>query len=89
MVSSRRIWSGRDQQRPHTRDGQHERRELPVSNPAELAAYHDTTDTVDEADAAFVDLGYSDDLEGGFAPPVDGDEFGSNGDDGQVALDAA
>lgn len=55
---------------------------LVTSNPAELAAYNDTGDTggaVDEADAAFVDLG------------VDGDEFGSDTDfgDDQIHLDAA
>ena len=51
---------------------------LVTSNPAELAAYNDTADTaepIDEAEAAFVDLG------------IDGDEFGS--DDDQVHLDAA
>ena len=66
---------------------------LVTSNPAELAAYHgagDTGDPAGEADAAFVDLGYSDGLDDGFSPPVDGDEFGSDdGDDDQVALDAA
>jgi type IV secretory pathway VirB4 component len=69
---------------------------LVTSNPAELAAYHNTSDTTgatDEADAAFVDLGYSDDLDDGFSQPVDGDEFGPNdghddGDD-QITLDAA
>ncbi|NUT51433.1 MAG: DUF87 domain-containing protein [Saccharothrix sp.] len=49
---------------------------LVTSNPAELAAYADTAEPVDEAEAAFVDLGF------------DGDEFGS-GDDDQVHLDAA
>lgn len=48
---------------------------LVTSNPAELAAYADTAEPVDEAEAAFVDLGF------------DGDEFGS--DDDQVHLDAA
>ena len=72
---------------------------LVTSNPAELATYHDasdSTDAADEADAAFVDLGYSDDLDDGFPHPVDGDEFGShNGHDGddigddQITLDAA
>ncbi|MEV6712715.1 hypothetical protein AB0M48_11815 [Lentzea sp. NPDC051208] len=48
------------------------------SNPAELAAYADTAEPVDEADAAFVDLGF------------DGDEFGpDSGDDDQIHLDAA
>ncbi|ANZ35972.1 conjugal transfer protein TraC [Lentzea guizhouensis] len=51
---------------------------LVTSNPAELAAYADTAEPVDEADAAFVDLGF------------DGDEFGSDsGDDDQIHLDAA
>ncbi|WNV90192.1 helicase HerA domain-containing protein [Umezawaea sp. Da 62-37] len=54
---------------------------LVTSNPAELAAYADTTGPVDEAEAAFVDLGFDD---------TDGDEFGSDsGDDDQVHLDAA
>lgn len=89
-----------EQQRPDTRDGQREPRELPASNPAELAAYHaagNTTDPGDEAGAAFVDLGFSDnieaDIEGAFAQPANGDEFGSGSDSGaddeQVALDAA
>ncbi|PSL57018.1 uncharacterized protein DUF87 [Saccharothrix carnea] len=52
---------------------------LVTSNPAELAAYADTAEPVDEAEAAFVDLG------------VDGDEFGSDTDfgDDQIHLDAA
>jgi hypothetical protein len=50
---------------------------LVTSNPAELAAYADTTEPVEEADAAFVDLGFN------------GDEFGSDSDDDQVHLDAA
>ncbi|WP_158853149.1 VirB4 family type IV secretion system protein [Saccharothrix deserti] len=51
---------------------------LVTSNPAELAAYANTAEPVDEAEAAFVDLGF------------DGDEFGSDsGDDDQVHLDAA
>ncbi|MFE2755421.1 VirB4 family type IV secretion system protein [Actinosynnema sp. NPDC059335] len=53
---------------------------LVTSNPAELAAYNDTSDTggpVDEGEAAFVDLGF------------DGDEFGSDTDFDQVHLDAA
>jgi hypothetical protein len=50
---------------------------LVTSNPAELAAYADTAEPVDEAEAAFVDLGF------------DGDEFGSDSDDDQVHLDAA
>ncbi|MFI7680067.1 VirB4 family type IV secretion system protein [Actinophytocola sp. NPDC049390] len=51
---------------------------LVTSNPAELAAYADTAEPVDEADAAFVDLGF------------DGDEFGSDsGHDDQTHLDAA
>jgi type IV secretory system conjugative DNA transfer VirD4/TraG family protein len=49
---------------------------LVTSNPAELAAYADTAEPVDESDTAFVDLG------------VDGDEFGSDSED-QVHLDAA
>ncbi|HWO67462.1 MAG TPA: ATP-binding protein, partial [Umezawaea sp.] len=48
---------------------------LVTSNPAELAAYADTAEPVDESEAAFVDLGF------------DGDEFCS-GDD-QVHLDDA
>ncbi|PWK84482.1 uncharacterized protein DUF87 [Lentzea atacamensis] len=50
---------------------------LVTSNPAELAAYADTAEPVDEADAAFVDLGF------------DGDEFGSDSGDDQIHLDAA
>ncbi|MGW4115248.1 VirB4 family type IV secretion system protein [Actinosynnema sp. NPDC004786] len=55
---------------------------LVTSNPAELAAYNDTSDTggpVDDGEATFVDLGF------------DGDEFGSDTDFGhdQVHLDAA
>ncbi|CRK55158.1 TrsE-like protein [Alloactinosynnema sp. L-07] len=50
---------------------------LVTSNPAELAAYADTAEPVDEAEAAFVDLDF------------DGDEFGSDSDDDQVHLDAA
>ncbi|MDQ3579758.1 MAG: DUF87 domain-containing protein, partial [Actinomycetota bacterium] len=53
---------------------------LVTSNPAELAAY---TSPTDEADAAFVDLGFGD----GVPQAVDGDEFGS--DDDQVSLTAA
>ncbi|WP_033440861.1 VirB4 family type IV secretion system protein [Saccharothrix sp. NRRL B-16314] len=49
---------------------------LVTSDPAELAAYADTAGPVDEAEAAFVDLGF------------DGDEFGSDSDDDQVHLDA-
>ncbi len=48
---------------------------LVTSNPAELAAYADDTEPVDEAESAFVDLG------------VDGDEFGF--DDSQIHLDDA
>ncbi|MFS8104685.1 DUF87 domain-containing protein [Lentzea alba] len=50
---------------------------LVTSNPAELAAYADTAEPLDEADAAFVDLGF------------DGDEFGSDSGDDQIHLDAA
>lgn len=50
---------------------------LVTSNPAELAAYAETAEPVDESEAAFVDLGF------------DGDEFGSNSGDDQVHLDAA
>ena len=57
---------------------------LVTSNPAELAAYADTSDPTDEADTSFVDLGFGDD----FPQPVDGDEFGSDTDADQVSLDA-
>jgi TraG P-loop domain len=53
---------------------------LVTSNPAELATYTDTAQPVDDAEAAFVDLG--------FADHPGGDEFGS-GDDDQIHLDAA
>ena len=67
-----------DLQSPPGTCGRTELQEVPVSNPAELAAYADTAEPVDEADAAFVDLGF------------DGDEFGSDsGDDDQIHLDAA
>ncbi|GAB3436409.1 VirB4 family type IV secretion system protein [Actinophytocola sediminis] len=59
---------------------------LVTSNPAELAAHQgagDTAGPVDEAEAAFVDLG----VDERDHPPVEGDEFGS--DDEHVHLDAA
>ncbi|MFI7676450.1 VirB4 family type IV secretion system protein [Actinophytocola sp. NPDC049390] len=58
---------------------------LVTSNPAELAAYADTTETTDEDDAGFVDLGFGDQ----FTQPAEGDEFGSDGEDDQITLDAA
>ncbi len=59
---------------------------LVTSNPAELAAYADTPTAVDDAEAAFVDLGFDNDDH-----TVGGDEFGSDtGDDeDQIHLDAA
>ncbi|MFD0201403.1 MULTISPECIES: VirB4 family type IV secretion system protein [Saccharothrix] len=56
---------------------------LVTSDPAELAAYADTADTTDEAEAAFVDLGFGDEL-----VQADGDEFGS-GEEDHISLDAA
>ncbi|GAA3863660.1 hypothetical protein GCM10022243_32730 [Saccharothrix violaceirubra] len=50
---------------------------LVTSNPAEIAAYADTAEPVDEADTAFVDLGF------------DEDEFDSDSGDDQIHLDAA
>ncbi|ALG06943.1 VirB4 family type IV secretion system protein [Kibdelosporangium phytohabitans] len=58
--------------------------ELVTSDPAELAAYADTAEPVDEAEAAYVDLG----VHGGDSTAVAGDEFGSDTDD-QIHLDAA
>jgi hypothetical protein len=66
---------------------------LVTSNPAELAAYHDTGDTgaTDEDDAGFVDLGYGTDHPDQFTQPGEGDEFGSDGEDDEpgIVLDAA
>jgi hypothetical protein len=58
---------------------------LVTSDPAELAAYADA-EPVEDADAAFVDLGFD-----SADQAVDGDEFGSDtGDDeDQIHLDAA
>ncbi|GAA0626512.1 hypothetical protein GCM10010174_52520 [Kutzneria viridogrisea] len=80
----RRTWPER--QRLDTRDGQLERRELPASNPAELAGYAETGDTGDaDTEQSYVDLGLADDT----PPASDGDEFGSAGLDDHIELDAA
>lgn len=81
--------TGPGQQSPQQKPTNYELQEVPISNPAELAAYNDTGDTgepVDEAETAFVDLGYDVHTN----DHTDGDEFGSDsGDDAQVHLDAA
>jgi len=55
---------------------------LVTSNPAELAAYADTAEVGEQADSAFVDLGFDGD---GYR--ADGDESGSDAD--EIHLDAA
>jgi hypothetical protein len=74
-----------EQQHLTTRDSQRERRELPASNPAELAAYAKDADTGEsDGEQPYVDLGFA-----GSAQATDADEFDSFGSDDHVELDAA
>jgi len=67
-----------EQQRLDTSDGQRERRELPASNPAEIAGYSDTSSGIENS---FVELGADDTA--GIADSFD------DGNASQIELDAA